>query len=59
MREFEHIDPLERYKPWVDSDIDRSDILMPADERQIAAVFVCSDPIDWGREIQVIRPVCN
>ena len=52
-KEIEHIDPLQSYKPWVKNETIPNNILMPAKERQIAAVFVCSDPIDWGRDLQV------
>lgn len=51
-KEFQHIDPLQSYKPWVRPE-NKSDMLMPANERQIAAVFVCSDPVDWGQDLQV------
>lgn len=52
-KEFRHIDPLQSYKPWVKNETTVNDMLMPANERQIVAVFVCSDPIDWGRDLQV------
>ena len=51
-KEFEYIDPLQSYKPWVKERYNK-DMIMPANERQIAAVFVCSDPVDWGRDLQV------
>ena len=56
-KEFDNIDPLQPYKPWVEPHTSSSNKLMPAHERQIAAVFVVSDPVDWGRELQVIRNV--
>lgn len=52
-KEFLHIDPLQSYKPWVKTETTPDDRLMPANEKQIAAVFVCSDPVDWGRDLQV------
>lgn len=52
-KEFQHIDPLQAYKPWMKTETNPNDMLMPANERQIAAVFVCSDPVDWGRDLQV------
>ncbi|KAG0577455.1 hypothetical protein KC19_5G157400 [Ceratodon purpureus] len=56
--EFQYIDPLQSYKPWVNKyDVSKKDMIMPANERQIAAVFVCSDPIDWGRDLQVLCDV--
>lgn len=56
-KEFDNIDPLQPYKPWVEPHTSSSNKLMPAHERQIAAVFVVSDPVDWGRELQVMRNV--
>lgn len=55
-REFPHIDPLLSYKPWAKYESNANGMLMPEIERQIAAVFVCSDPVDWSRDIQVSEP---
>lgn len=55
-KEFQYIDPLQSYKPWVKNEACNKDMIMPANERQIAAAFVCSDPIDWGRDLQVSKP---
>lgn len=52
-KEFQHIDPLQSYKPWVKNETIPNDKLIAANERQIAAVFVCSDPVDWSRDLQV------
>ena len=52
-KEFPHIDPLASYKPWVKNETIPTDTHTPANERQIAAVFVCSDPVDWGGDLQV------
>ncbi|KAG0598629.1 hypothetical protein M758_12G089100 [Ceratodon purpureus] len=56
-KEFPHIDPLESYKPWVKNETIPTDTHTPANERQIAAVFVCSDPVDWGGDLQVLCDV--
>ncbi|XP_024399135.1 mitochondrial hydrolase YKR070W [Physcomitrium patens] len=56
-REFPHIDPLLSYKPWAKYESNANGMLMPEIERQIAAVFVCSDPVDWSRDIQVLCDV--
>lgn len=53
VEEFDSIDPLESYKPWVKQSKSSRDILMPSSDRKISAVFVCSDPVDWGRDLQV------
>jgi hypothetical protein len=53
VEEFDSIDPLESYKPWVKQSKSSRDILMPSSDQKISAVFVCSDPVDWGRDLQV------
>jgi hypothetical protein len=58
---FENIDPVSRYKMWttkqelVKSSYPRK--LVPSyniTADRVKAVFVVSDPVDWGRDIQVI-----
>ncbi|KAH8948515.1 hypothetical protein BDL97_11G098100 [Sphagnum fallax] len=57
VEEFDSIDPLESYKPWVKQSKSSRDILMPSSDQKISAVFVCSDPVDWGRDLQVLCDV--
>ncbi|KAJ7550092.1 hypothetical protein O6H91_07G082500 [Diphasiastrum complanatum] len=53
---FEHddIDPLKQYKTWAPI---RTAYSSQQREKKIGAVFVVSDPIDWGQDIQVICDV--
>jgi hypothetical protein len=57
---FENIDPLSEYKKWTANQVlDRSVHPMNTVPRYdvsseaVKAVFVVSDPVDWGRDIQV------
>ncbi|XP_022746351.1 uncharacterized protein YKR070W-like isoform X2 [Durio zibethinus] len=58
---FESIDPVSQYKRWTTMPL--SDRKMPTLPRcdvsseRIKAVFVVSDPVDWGRDIQVLCDV--
>ncbi|XP_007009685.2 PREDICTED: uncharacterized protein YKR070W isoform X1 [Theobroma cacao] len=55
---FEIIDPVSQYKRWTTAPV--SDRKTPAVPRydvfseRIKAAFVVSDPVDWGRDIQVL-----
>ncbi|EOY18494.1 Hydrolase family protein / HAD-superfamily protein isoform 1 [Theobroma cacao] len=55
---FESIDPVSQYKRWTTAPV--SDRKTPAVPRydvfseRIKAAFVVSDPVDWGRDIQVL-----
>ncbi|XP_022746352.1 uncharacterized protein YKR070W-like isoform X3 [Durio zibethinus] len=57
---FESIDPVSQYKRWTTMPL--SDRKMPTLPRcdvsseRIKAVFVVSDPVDWGRDIQAAFP---
>ncbi|OMO81061.1 HAD-superfamily hydrolase, subfamily IIA, CECR5 [Corchorus olitorius] len=58
---FENIDPVFQYKRWKTTPI--SDTKTPSMPRcdvsseRIKAAFVVSDPVDWGRDIQVLCDV--
>ncbi|EFJ08934.1 hypothetical protein SELMODRAFT_184925 [Selaginella moellendorffii] len=54
--EFESIDPLEQYKPWSRAG---SATLAGRESQDVQAVFIVSDPVDWGRDIQVVSDVLN
>lgn len=52
---FENIDPLAQYKNWKKQAITpemplRTDLV----SERVQAVFIVSDPVDWGRDIQVL-----
>ena len=58
---FENIDPVSRYKMWTTKqELVKSSYpgkLVPSyniTADRVKAVFVVSDPVDWGRDIQVI-----
>ncbi|CAI0411619.1 unnamed protein product [Linum tenue] len=58
---FENIDPVSQYKYWATKKpMDRSDLsrnIVPTCDihsKSVKAVFVVSDPVDWGSDIQVI-----
>ncbi|CAN0909335.1 Uncharacterized protein YKR070W [Linum grandiflorum] len=58
---FENIDPVSQYKRWTSKEVvDRSGSSRSTGPRcdihseSVKAVFVVSDPVDWGRDIQVI-----
>ncbi|CAM6124602.1 unnamed protein product [Calypogeia fissa] len=58
VNEFANIDPLARYKPWLQPPSAEDDMNIPRnDSEEVAAVFVVSDPVDWGRDLQVICDV--
>lgn len=49
---FDGIDPLAQYKNWrVDSQTSSSKTSISS--QRVKAAFIVSDPIDWGRDIQV------
>lgn len=49
---FDSIDPLAQYKNWrVDSQ--KSSSKTSISSQRVKAAFIVSDPIDWGRDIQV------
>lgn len=49
---FDSIDPLAQYKNWrVDSQKTSSKTSISS--QRVKAAFIVSDPIDWGRDIQV------
>eukprot|EP00258_Populus_trichocarpa_P049722 XP_024465741.1 uncharacterized CDP-alcohol phosphatidyltransferase class-I family protein C22A12.08c isoform X4 [Populus trichocarpa] len=61
---FENIDPLAQYKKWTTKQgLDRSSLTLNTVPRYdvssetVKAVFVVSDPVDWGRDIQVLCDV--
>lgn len=55
---FESIDPVSQYKRWTTMPL--SDRKIPTVPRydvsleRVKAAFVVSDPVDWGRDIQVV-----
>ncbi|CAN1747271.1 Uncharacterized protein YKR070W [Linum perenne] len=58
---FENIDPVSQYKRWASKEVMDSSgpsrsIVQRCDihSESVKAVFVVSDPVDWGRDIQVI-----
>ncbi|KAH1064374.1 hypothetical protein J1N35_029361 [Gossypium stocksii] len=58
---FESIDPVSQYKRWTTMpQSDRKEPAVPRDNvlsERIKAAFVVSDPVDWGRDIQVLCDV--
>lgn len=57
---FNDIDPLAKYKCWPsiqDGDRTRDTQMNQMVPRLVEAVFVTSDPVDWGRDIQVLCDV--
>lgn len=59
---FEDIDPLSQYKTWKVRQISKNIAnskpgdLVPrynAHRNRVQAAFIVSDPVDWGRDIQV------
>lgn len=57
---FENIDPVSQYKTWTTKRVlDRNGVsvnMVPrytASSERVKAVFIVSDPVDWGRDIQV------
>ncbi|KAJ4849334.1 hypothetical protein Tsubulata_047329 [Turnera subulata] len=58
---FENIDPVSQYKKWTTKQVlARSSLAVNsvpknnASSEAVKAVFVVSDPVDWGRDIQVL-----
>ncbi|XP_078430196.1 hydrolase family protein / HAD-superfamily protein isoform X2 [Wolffia australiana] len=58
---FENIDPLSRYKTWAAGQNSKARTSMktsnPIDHphrTRVKAAFIVSDPVDWGRDIQVL-----
>ncbi|KAK5833103.1 Uncharacterized protein F383_10626 [Gossypium arboreum] len=58
---FESIDPVSQYKRWTTMpESDRKETAVPRYNvlsKRIKAAFVVSDPVDWGRDIQVLCDV--
>ncbi|KAH7316154.1 hypothetical protein KP509_21G080400 [Ceratopteris richardii] len=55
---FKDIDPLAKYKKWsTNNDIRKNTKNVYSSNKAIDAVFVVSDPVDWGRDIQVLCDV--
>ncbi|KAH9329221.1 hypothetical protein KI387_001329, partial [Taxus chinensis] len=61
---FNNIDPLAQYKSWANHLSSHNEKLLPQLEgqdditkKQVHAAFVVSDPVDWGRDIQVLCDV--
>ncbi|XWS07883.1 hypothetical protein CRYUN_Cryun41cG0030600 [Craigia yunnanensis] len=58
---FESIDPVSQYKRWTTMPLsDRKTPTVPrydVSSERIKAAFVVSDPVDWGRDIQVLCDV--
>ncbi|TYJ36652.1 hypothetical protein E1A91_A05G321900v1 [Gossypium mustelinum] len=58
---FENIDPVYQYKRWTTMpQSDRKETAVPRYNvlsKRIKAAFVVSDPVDWGRDIQVLCDV--
>lgn len=59
---FENIDPLAQYKTWTTRQVfnenRNSKELLPRFDvlsERVKAAFVVSDPVDWGRDIQVLQ----
>lgn len=58
---FSNIDPVAQYKRW--TTIQESKCLKNSEKishgcsEKVKAVFVASDPVDWGRDIQVISAI--
>ncbi|KAL1817149.1 mitochondrial hydrolase YKR070W isoform X1 [Daucus carota subsp. sativus] len=50
---FDSIDPLEQYKNWR-LDSQKSSSKTSISSQRVKAAFIVSDPIDWGRDIQVL-----
>ena len=61
MLRFEYIDPLEPYKKWTTKLSDQNTKVKesaPSSKdcsERVQAAFIVSDPVDWGRDIQVKR----
>ncbi|KAK0592790.1 hypothetical protein LWI29_025459 [Acer saccharum] len=55
---FENIDPVSQYKTWTTEQVStRSCHSVPGyivSSERVKAAFVISDPVDWGRDIQVL-----
>lgn len=59
---FEHIDPLAPYKKWTtklsadqDSKFKERAPRNSVCSERVQAAFIVSDPVDWSRDIQVIK----
>lgn len=60
---FEYIDPVSQYKKWRTCDLTTKTGGLKVFEpdydiffEKVQAAFVISDPVDWGRDIQVTSP---
>lgn len=60
---FENIDPVSQYKNWTSkqafdltSDSEKMMRRQSVLSKRVKAAFVVSDPVDWGRDIQIWRP---
>ncbi|XP_031265774.1 uncharacterized protein YKR070W-like isoform X1 [Pistacia vera] len=47
---FENIDPVSQYKAWISRSLRGYNV----SSERVKATFVVSDPVDWGRDIQVL-----
>lgn len=53
---FKHIDPVSQYKRWTTEQISNRNshvLRYNVSSERVKAAFVASDPVDWGRDIQV------
>ena len=60
---FENIDPVSQYKRWTTGQVsNRNSHSLPGyniSSERVKGAFVVSDPVDWGRDIQVLsHSVC-
>lgn len=57
---FENIDPVSQYKKWTTTEVSGTGTTSQSLPRynvfsdRVKAAFVISDPVDWGRDIQVV-----
>ncbi|KAL5981796.1 hypothetical protein ACLOJK_015861 [Asimina triloba] len=53
---FSDIDPLSQFKTWRKQESDKKEVLPAFDvfSEEVKAAFIVSDPVDWGRDIQVL-----
>lgn len=55
---FENIDPVSQYKRWTTGQVSNRNSHSPPgyniSSERVKGAFVVSDPVDWGRDIQVL-----
>jgi hypothetical protein len=57
---FKDIDPLAKFKHWSVMDVNMRTEEKLSTPKPVEAVFIASDPVDWGRDIQVSTFIkCN